>query len=297
MRWTRRPDGSWRPPERIRAGWVGELEQPKYKIPALRESQHIEHSAGRGLGVPQALRESQHIEQAAGRVPGLPPPEPEAPAATKVKTRRHRKKTPGEAKQAEPSSSAAPPQQPEEPAAQPSRSPDSAAKHRAGTDEDRQKAAAAKSRKEVLKAKEEDLSGSIVALRRQMEALRIDSDGQRPRERGTPPHAGGQEAPASRSSGGKAQSRRAAQERAPERGGQEGGEDEPTPSSRLQTEIIHSSSSGSGEVKKDNKAIAKKLRQIRELEERQARGEQLNEDQLAKIRTREELKLNVPSFQ
>ena len=33
IRWTKRPDGSWRRPEHRRAGWVGELEQAKY-VPA-----------------------------------------------------------------------------------------------------------------------------------------------------------------------------------------------------------------------------------------------------------------------
>merc|ERR1712146_566946 len=36
LRWTRRPDGSWRKPEHKKAGWVGELEQEKYQPPQVR---------------------------------------------------------------------------------------------------------------------------------------------------------------------------------------------------------------------------------------------------------------------
>lgn len=39
LRWTQRPDGSWRRPERKRAGWVGDLEQLKYAPPPLRDGQ------------------------------------------------------------------------------------------------------------------------------------------------------------------------------------------------------------------------------------------------------------------
>jgi len=34
VRWTKRPDGSWRKPERTRAGWVGDLERQKYTPPS-----------------------------------------------------------------------------------------------------------------------------------------------------------------------------------------------------------------------------------------------------------------------
>eukprot|EP00434_Breviolum_minutum_P003339 symbB.v1.2.002937.t1/scaffold162.1/size290285/10 len=36
IRWSRRPDGSWRKPEHRRAGWVDELEQAKYVPPTMR---------------------------------------------------------------------------------------------------------------------------------------------------------------------------------------------------------------------------------------------------------------------
>ncbi|CAK0869977.1 unnamed protein product [Prorocentrum cordatum] len=38
VRWTRRLDGSWRPPERKREGWVGELEADRYVVPGLRDT-------------------------------------------------------------------------------------------------------------------------------------------------------------------------------------------------------------------------------------------------------------------
>lgn len=38
LRWTRRPDGTWRKPEHKRAGWVGELEN-KYVMPAVRNGE------------------------------------------------------------------------------------------------------------------------------------------------------------------------------------------------------------------------------------------------------------------
>mmetsp|Transcript_24560 Transcript_24560/g.56644 ORF Transcript_24560/g.56644 Transcript_24560/m.56644 type:complete len:350 (-) Transcript_24560:46-1095(-) len=36
MKWSKRPDGTWRKPERRRAGWVGDLEQTRYTIPQAR---------------------------------------------------------------------------------------------------------------------------------------------------------------------------------------------------------------------------------------------------------------------
>lgn len=36
IRWTKRPDGTWRKPEHRRAGWVGDLEQEKYVPPTVR---------------------------------------------------------------------------------------------------------------------------------------------------------------------------------------------------------------------------------------------------------------------
>lgn len=39
LRWTKRQDGSWRRPERRRAGWVGDLERQKYSPPPLRDTQ------------------------------------------------------------------------------------------------------------------------------------------------------------------------------------------------------------------------------------------------------------------
>ncbi|CAJ1357579.1 unnamed protein product, partial [Effrenium voratum] len=36
IRWTKRPDGTWRKPEHRRAGWVGDLEQAKYVPPTVR---------------------------------------------------------------------------------------------------------------------------------------------------------------------------------------------------------------------------------------------------------------------
>lgn len=39
MRWTRRPDGTWRKPERVKAGFIGELEQKKYTLPGAEKKQ------------------------------------------------------------------------------------------------------------------------------------------------------------------------------------------------------------------------------------------------------------------
>jgi len=41
VRWTKRPDGTWRKPERTRAGFVGELEQKKYKCPGLHQEERL----------------------------------------------------------------------------------------------------------------------------------------------------------------------------------------------------------------------------------------------------------------
>lgn len=36
--WSKRPDGSWRKPKRVKAGWVGELDRVGYKPPGARKS-------------------------------------------------------------------------------------------------------------------------------------------------------------------------------------------------------------------------------------------------------------------
>jgi len=41
LRWTKRPDGTWRKPEHRRAGWVGDLEQAKYAPPPVRQLEEI----------------------------------------------------------------------------------------------------------------------------------------------------------------------------------------------------------------------------------------------------------------
>merc|ERR1711865_45498 len=38
LRWTSRPNGTWRKPEHKKAGFVGELEQEKYTMPLQRAS-------------------------------------------------------------------------------------------------------------------------------------------------------------------------------------------------------------------------------------------------------------------
>lgn len=39
MRWTRRQNGTWRKPEHVKAGWVGDLEQKKYVCPSAVRAQ------------------------------------------------------------------------------------------------------------------------------------------------------------------------------------------------------------------------------------------------------------------
>lgn len=38
LRWTKRPNGTWRKPEHKRAGWVGDLEQEKYMAPGVKRA-------------------------------------------------------------------------------------------------------------------------------------------------------------------------------------------------------------------------------------------------------------------
>jgi len=69
MRWTRRPDGTWRKPEHTRAGWVGELEQTKYVSKGAQFEQQ---------------RQAQ-MQAQVGRIPGAPP-EASQPEGNKSKT-------------------------------------------------------------------------------------------------------------------------------------------------------------------------------------------------------------------
>jgi len=57
LRWTKRPDGTWRKPEHKKAGWVGDLEQAKYVT--------------RGAQIEQRRHEAMHRE--IGSVPGMDP--------------------------------------------------------------------------------------------------------------------------------------------------------------------------------------------------------------------------------
>lgn len=76
MRWTRRPDGSWRKPEHKRAGWVGELEQQKYVSKGEQEEQ----------------RRQAQMQAAVGRIPGLAPgQEPEQKKSANERKKEKRK--------------------------------------------------------------------------------------------------------------------------------------------------------------------------------------------------------------
>lgn len=41
VKWTKRPNGTWRKPEHKKAGWVGDLEREKYVPPALKNGEHL----------------------------------------------------------------------------------------------------------------------------------------------------------------------------------------------------------------------------------------------------------------
>lgn len=57
-RWTKRPDGTWRKPQRVRAGWVGDLERQKYppspKATALGSPTMAAQTAAEGTPPPMA---------------------------------------------------------------------------------------------------------------------------------------------------------------------------------------------------------------------------------------------------
>jgi len=42
VRWTKRPNGTWRKPEHKKAGWVGDLERETYVVPAVRRGEHLQ---------------------------------------------------------------------------------------------------------------------------------------------------------------------------------------------------------------------------------------------------------------
>jgi hypothetical protein len=46
VRWTQRPNGSWRKPEHKKAGFVGELEQEKYTMPLERSLSDVDYHRG-----------------------------------------------------------------------------------------------------------------------------------------------------------------------------------------------------------------------------------------------------------
>lgn len=81
MRWSRRPDGTWRKPERTRAGFTGELEQKKY-VPAAVAAQPRDPDYDRSVpGMPRG-----------GKIPGLAPDDSAQPSNANAKAEAKKKK-------------------------------------------------------------------------------------------------------------------------------------------------------------------------------------------------------------
>lgn len=245
LRWTRRPDGTWRRPEHRKAGYVGELEQAKYVSPGAKIEQNR-----------QAQMKPQEDEDDF--------------QATKASRRNERKKEQRREKaEAKEEQRIEAQLQPEEQAAAPAAAPakqapaiveDAPKKDAAAEGAARQRAIEKKLRQiadlEAKRAKGEELNedqcAKVVAKCALQAELKSLISGV-PMEEPAPKVAA------------------AAPEAPPE------------------AEVPVPVEPPKAEAPKSKKAIEKKLRQIAEIEQKQAAGEELNPDQLAKLEAKKAL--------
>mmetsp|Transcript_18335 Transcript_18335/g.64410 ORF Transcript_18335/g.64410 Transcript_18335/m.64410 type:complete len:306 (+) Transcript_18335:67-984(+) len=270
-RWTRRPDGSWRKPERKKAGWVGDLEQKKYVSPGQVQADRVREDLGRA---PRST------------IPGLPPGYMEELEAKK-KTANDRKKEVRKEKSeaAEAARHADAPslfKLPEReyagtgeediaPALAPAAAP--AAPNPKAVEKKLRQISDLEERRAKGEALNEDQLSKLQSkteLEEELARLRIGGEPASEASNPTPVAASAKlvavapSAVAASTNGKVAPAAPPVQESAESKGA-------------------------------NKKAIDKKLRQIADLEERQAKGEVLNEDQLAKLAAKSELEAALKS--
>jgi len=265
VRWTRRPDGTWRRPERKRAGWVGDLEQKKYVSPGAAEAER--------------LREQEGYSRGQVRIPGLAPAAADAQAALEAKgnKRNERKKEirkeKAESREAERVAGAVSIHQPQ-----------------AAGELDKQKEqqktsnpkAIEKKLRQIVELEERQARGDTLnedqiskiqskeSLEAELRALRIS------------------DSPSSATGGVAAEFVEAAA--AVTVNGSGSGDAVQASAPPVVEQVAEEPPKPAASNKK---AIEKKLRQIAELEERQARGEALNEDQLMKLQSKSQLEATL----
>eukprot|EP00927_Polykrikos_kofoidii_P031827 TRINITY_DN27273_c0_g3_i1.p1 TRINITY_DN27273_c0_g3~~TRINITY_DN27273_c0_g3_i1.p1 ORF type:complete len:314 (-),score=85.41 TRINITY_DN27273_c0_g3_i1:244-1185(-) len=271
VRWTRRPDGTWRKPERVRAGFVGSLEQAKYVSPGVAAAEAAAAGRGARVGVPGMPPQTAAVAQQAG---GL------TKCAARNERRKEKRKEQAELNIEQERAAA---ERKEEQAACQSAPPRdvpvdrgnaavvvdgaSALPTSAAEDEKRRKAIEKKLRQvadlearrdsgEQLNEDQQSKLDHKTDLVAQLAQLSISKESPKPRPSGGPTGLGEADAAlpsAPASAAAETRSEKAA------------------------------SAAAISEGARSKKALEKKLRQVAEIEEKQARGEALNDDQLSKL--------------
>jgi hypothetical protein len=262
-RWTRRPDGTWRKPEHVRAGWVGELEQQKY--------------VSRGTAL-EDQRQAQ-MQAQLGRIPGAPPEAASAEGNKSAASKKNERKKEKRREKAE-----------EEEAARIDR-PDGrveveASEGRGGAD----MTDAVKNEKNIrkklrqieeLEAKEQNGEAlnedqlAKVSNKANLEAeLKAVLAGEPVPAQASAPAAAPQQSAASKAASASADPAPAGY----------------TASSAPAPPVPEPAAAAAS---KNRKAIEKKLRQIAEIEEKERNGETMNDDQRAKLASKKQLQADL----
>mmetsp|Transcript_33065 Transcript_33065/g.61663 ORF Transcript_33065/g.61663 Transcript_33065/m.61663 type:complete len:328 (+) Transcript_33065:46-1029(+) len=292
-RWTRRPDGTWRKPERRKAGFVGELEQKKYVSPGVQTERTMQEATAK----------------VRGQIPGLPPgagyPDDAAEKA-KVNKRNERKKEQRREKAeekdkqrvAELSGAAADEgvvedAAPAKPAEEAPTSWEEGAQESSATKDQKTLKGLEKKLRQITDLENKQASGDALnsdqlakiqgkaLLEAQIQSLiaQLNGTGQASAESlDAPNEPGSQELCAPAVLTASVATASTADESAHT-------EDAPA----VEPQAAEVSSGGAQLSSSKRKNLEKKLRQIAELEEKQSRGETLNADQLAKLASKAEL--------
>lgn len=264
-RHTRRPDGTWRKPERTRAGFVGELEQTKY--------------VSKGAAI-EEQRQTQMLKEL-GRVPGAPPGAAPGSGAASANTdasqaskRNERKKEKRQEKQAEqeearvagyPTGKAVQPSKAEAVPAKETSPEESAAKNEKAIRKKLRQLAELEDKQrqgEVLNEDQQAKVANKASLEAELKAV-LSGELPPPVSKPAPVAAPAAAAPVV------------------------------APAAAATVAAPAASAPEPAAAPKNRKGIEKKLRQIAEIEEKEKAGEVLNDDQKSKIASKNQLEAEL----